>query len=101
MEFIKDSHEWLKKDGDVATIGITKKAGIELGEIVYIDLPKVGQTIQKGEEVVVLESTKAAIDSYAPVSGVVVEVNPNLALEPGLVNVDPEGHGWLYRVKLN
>jgi glycine cleavage system H protein len=101
MEFINDSHEWVKLDGKVATVGITKKAGVELGEIVFVDLPKIGQKIQKGEEVVVLESTKAAIDSYAPISGEVIEVNPNLENEPGLVNVDPEGHGWLYRVKMN
>lgn len=98
MEIVTDSHEWVKREGNIATIGITKKASKELGEIVYVELPKVGQKIKKGEEVVVLESTKAAIDSYAPVSGEVIAINHLLVSQPELVNSDPEGAGWIYRV---
>ena len=95
-----DSHEWVRKEGGVAIVGITKRASQELGEIVYVDLPKVGQRVQKGEEVVVLESTKAAVDSYAPLDGVVVEVNEVLVSRPELVNRDPEKDGWLYKLAL-
>ena len=99
MEVVTDSHEWLKREKEGVTVGITKKASKELGEIVYIELPKVGQRVKKGEEVVVLESTKAAVDSYAPIDGTVIEVNHQLMQEPGLVNSDPENSGWLYRLK--
>lgn len=100
MEMRTDSHEWVRKEGEVAIVGITKRASQELGEIVYVDLPKVGQRVQKGEEVVVLESTKAAVDSYAPLDGVVVEVNKALVSRPELVNRDPEKDGWLYKLSL-
>ena len=100
MEIVTDSHEWVRRDGDIATVGITKKACVEIGEIVYIELPKVGQSVQKGEEVVILESTKAAIDSYAPLSGVIAEVNSELIANPGLINTDPEVRGWLYRLQI-
>jgi len=98
MELVTDSHEWLRKEKEGVTVGITKKASKELGEIVYIELPKVGQVVKKGEEIVVLESTKAAVDSYAPVDGTVVEINNRLIQEPGLINSDPENSGWLYRL---
>jgi glycine cleavage system H protein len=98
---VTDSHEWIKKDKDIATVGITKKASDEIGEIVYIELPKLGQSVKKGEEVVILESTKAAIDSYAPIDGFVVEVNEKLKNRPELVNQDPEGEGWLYKLQPN
>ncbi len=100
MEIVIDSHEWIKRDGKIATVGITKKASQEIGEIVYVDLPQVGQKIKKGEEVVVLESTKAAIDSYAPLSGEVIEVNELLKNRPELINIDPEDGGWFYRIKI-
>ena len=100
MKIETDSHEWVRKDGSIATIGITKKASTELGEIVYVELPKVGQNVIKGDEIAVLESTKAAIDIYAPLSGRVVEVNFLLVDKPELVNSDPEGAGWMYRISL-
>ncbi len=100
MKIETDSHEWVRKNGSIATIGITKKASTELGEIVYVELPKVGQNVIKGDEIAVLESTKAAIDSYAPLSGRVVEVNFLLVDKPELVNSDPEGAGWMYRISL-
>jgi glycine cleavage system H protein len=96
---ITDSHEWIKKDKNIATVGITKKASEEIGEIVYIELPKLGQRVKKGEEIVILESTKAAIDSYAPIDGTVIEVNEKLKGKPELVNHDPEGEGWLYKLQ--
>jgi glycine cleavage system H protein len=99
MEILTDSHEWIKKEGSVVTIGITHKAAEEIGEIVYVDLPKIGQKIFKGEEVVVLESTKAAIDSYAPLSGEVIEINHLLKEKPELINQDPENSGWIYKIK--
>lgn len=94
---MEDCHEWVKKDGQVATVGITKKACGELGEIVYIELPKIGQKIKRGEEVVVLESTKAAIDSYAPIDGEVIAVNEDLRKNPKLLQEDPE-HQWMYKL---
>ncbi len=97
---VTDSHEWVKRDNNIVTVGITKKASEEIGEIVYIELPKVGQKIKKGEEVVILESTKAAIDSYAPIDGTVIEVNEKLKNKPELVNYDPEKEGWLYKLKM-
>ena len=98
MEIVTDSNEWVKQSEGVATVGITMKAGEEIGEIVHVLLPKVGEEFQKGDEVVILESTKAAIDSYAPLSGKIVEVNQLLTKQPQLINSDPEGAGWLYRL---
>ncbi len=98
MEIITDSHEWIKREEGVVVVGITKKASAEIGEIVYVELPKVGDKVKKGQEVVILESTKAAIDSYAPMQGVISEVNERVAKEPVLINSDPEGAGWLYKI---
>ncbi len=98
MEIVTDSHEWIRSDDNIATIGITKKACSEIGEIVYVDLPKVGQQVRKGDEVVVLESTKAAIDSYSPLDGEVIEINHLLQSNLDLINSDPEGAGWMYKV---
>ncbi len=100
MEIVTDSNEWVRKADGVATVGITVKAGKEIGEIVHILFPKVGTEVQKGEEVVILESTKAAIDSYAPLSGKILEVNELLVSHPQLINSDPEGLGWLYKLAL-
>jgi len=99
MEIVADSHEWVRKEGNCVVVGITKKSAKEIGEIVFVSLPKVGEKIQKGDEVVVLESTKAAIDSCAPLSGEVVEVNSILEKEPKWINSDPENKGWLYKIK--
>lgn len=90
------SHEWISEDGKV---GITKEAQKELGEIVYVELPKVGQEIKKGEEIAVLESTKAAVDIYSPASGRITQVNRALEEDPSLINSTPESDGWLYQIE--
>lgn len=90
------SHEWVELDGPVATIGITKQAKEEIGEIVYIELPEVGKKVSSSSLAVVLESTKAAIDITSPVSGVVLEANSDIAK----INRAPEGEGWLFRLTM-
>ena len=92
-----DSHEWILVDGETGTVGITKHAQQELGEVVFVELPEIGREVKMGEEIAVLESTKAAADIYAPVSGIVVAVNQNL---PAL-NQSPEAEGWLFKVALS
>ncbi len=94
------SHEWVKVEGEVGTIGITEYAQKELGAVVHIELPPIGKQIKAGEEVAVLESTKAAADIYSPVSGEIVEINQNLTGFPEKINASPEGEGWLFKVKL-
>ena len=93
------THEWIEIQNGIATIGITAYAQQELGEVVFIQLPKLHLVIKAGAEVAVLESTKAASDLYSPVSGEVVEVNGALSSDPGLINRDPEGKGWLFKVR--
>jgi len=93
-------HEWLKIEGDVGTVGITDYAQNSLGDIVYVELPRVGQTIKQHGSIGVVESVKAVSDLYTPVGGEVVEVNPALEADPALVNRDAFGEGWLYKVKL-
>ncbi len=93
------SHEWILVDEGIGTVGITAKAQKELGDIVYVDLPKVGQTLKKGDVACVLESTKAAIDIDSPVSGQVIKVNEDLSLNPGLIN--SEKNGWLFQLELS
>ncbi len=94
-------HEWISVDGEVGTVGITKHAAEQLGDIVFVELPEVGAQLEQGGEAGVVESVKAASDMYAPVSGEVVEVNEELEGEPGKVNEDPEGAGWFFKVKLS
>ncbi len=94
------SHEWIEIDGDVGTVGITDYAQKELGEVVYVELPAVGKKIQAGEEVAILESTKAAADIYAPVSGEVVEINQKLGDFAPQINQSAEKEGWLFKVRL-
>ena len=94
-------HEWISVDGDIGTVGITKHAAEQLGDIVFVELPEVGQEVEQGGESGVVESVKAASDVYAPVSGEVTEVNEALSEDPGKVNEDPEGQGWFYKVKLS
>lgn len=96
-----DSHEWIVLDGNQGTVGISQYAKEELGEIVALELPKVGQEIRAGEEVCVLESTKAAADVYAPVSGKIVAVNSKLVGNPHALNDRPEAEGWLFKVELS
>ncbi len=95
-----DEHEWLTLDGDVATVGITEHASSQLGDLVFIELPKVGSQLRKGEGAAVVESVKAASDVYAPLNGDVVEINDAVTTDPALVNSDPLGKGWLYKIKL-
>lgn len=95
-----ETHEWIEVNGNIGTVGITDYAQHELGEIVYVELPEVGKGVDAGDEVVVLESTKAAADVYSPVSGVITEVNHKLSETSELVNQSPTGQGWLFKIKL-
>jgi glycine cleavage system H protein len=94
------SHEWARVEGDVATVGITDHAQKELTDVVFVELPKPGQKIVAGKECAVVESVKAASDIYAPISGEVVAANEEVAGNPALVNTDPYGKGWFFKVKL-
>lgn len=96
-----EDHEWLKVEGDVATVGITVHAQDALGDVVFVDLPAVGATFAQKETAGVVESVKAAADVYMPVSGEVTEVNEALRDNPSLANTDPLGTGWFFRVKLS
>lgn len=94
-------HEWVKVEGDVATVGISDFAQKELGDIVYVELPTVGHALKAGEEAVVLESTKAAVDVYTPVSGTILSINESLRESPEKVNLAPETEGWLFKMRLS
>ena len=96
-----EDHEWLKIEGDMATVGITVHAQDALGDVVFVDLPAVGTTFAQKETAGVVESVKAAADVYMPVSGEVVEVNEALREDPSLANTDPLGAGWFFKVKLS
>ena len=100
LKFTKD-HEWLRVDGDVATVGITQYAQEQLGDLVFVELPAVGKQLETGAAAAVVESVKAASDDYAPVSGEVTQVNESAVSEPGLVNSDPMGKGWLFKMKIS
>ncbi len=93
-------HEWLAIDGDVATVGITDYAQSQLGDVVFVELPKVGRALKKAEAAAVVESVKAASDVYAPVTGEVLETNDALAGEPALVNSDAQGKAWFFKIKI-
>ena len=96
------SHEWARLESDgTAVVGITDHAQAALGDIVYIELPEVGATLDAGSEIAVVESVKAASDIYSPLSGEVIEINPVLEDEPGTVNLSPYADGWFFRVKLS
>jgi len=96
-----DQHEWVRVDGDTATIGITDYAQEQLGDVVYVELPEVGKALTAGDEAAVVESVKAASEVYAPVSGEIVEVNGDLEGAPGGVNEDAMGRGWFVKMKLS
>ncbi|HET7085018.1 MAG TPA: glycine cleavage system protein GcvH [Rhizomicrobium sp.] len=96
-----DQHEWIRLDGDEATIGITKHAAEALGDVVFVELPAGGKTVSAGGEAAVVESVKAASDVYAPASGTVTAANSALEKEPSKVNEDPEGAGWFFKMKLS
>jgi glycine cleavage system H protein len=93
-------HEWVKLDGAVATVGITDYAQNSLGDIVYVELPKVGKTVAQFSEIGVIESVKAVSDLFTPISGEITEVNGALDADPALVNREPYGGGWLFKVKV-
>jgi len=98
LRFTRD-HEWLRMEGNVATIGITPFAQEKLGDLVFVELPSVGATFGAGAVAATVESVKAAADVYAPVAGEVTAVNDKLAEQPGLVNAEPTGDGWLFKLK--
>ena len=98
----RESHEWVRDEGDgTVTVGISDHAQEQLGDMVYVELPEVGNDYSQGESCAVVESVKAASDAYAPVSGEVVEVNDALEDEPERVNTDPYGDGWMFKMKLS
>lgn len=99
LKFTKD-HEWLKVEDGTATIGITAHAAEQLGDLVFVELPEVGKEIDKGGNAAVVESVKAASDVYAPVSGTVLEVNQEIVDDPSIVNTDPQGAGWFFKVTM-
>ena len=96
-----EDHEWIKVEGDIATVGITQHAQDALGDVVFVELPEVGKTYAQKDTAGVVESVKAAADVYMPVSGEIVEINQALADEPSLANSDPMGAGWFFKVKLS
>jgi glycine cleavage system H protein len=100
LKFSKE-HEWVRVEGDVGTVGITDYAQQQLGDVVFVEVPEVGRTVEKGGEIAVVESVKAASDIYAPVGGEVVEANGALADSPGDVNVDPMGKAWFFKLKMS
>lgn len=98
--YFTDEHEWLDVTGDEATVGITDYAQSQLGDIVFVEVPDTGLVVAKGQDAAVVESVKAASDVYAPVDGTIIEGNQQLSEDPALVNTDPEGEGWFFKVKL-
>jgi glycine cleavage system H protein len=96
-----EEHEWLRLDGDVATVGITQHATELLGDIVFVQLPDIGAKLAKGGGAAVVESVKAASDVFSPLAGEVVEVNQAIAEDPALVNADPQGAGWFFKLRLD
>jgi len=96
-----DQHEWIRLDGEEATVGITKYAAESLGDVVFVELPAGGKSVSAGGEAAVVESVKAASDIYAPAGGTVTDANSDLEKEPSKVNEDPEGAGWFFKMKLS
>lgn len=99
--YFTEEHEWIEVDGESATIGITDYAQGQLGDLVFVEVPKVGTVLAKGKDAAVVESVKAASDVYSPVSGTVTEGNSALEDDPALVNGDPEGEGWFFRLTMS
>jgi glycine cleavage system H protein len=95
-----EEHEWLKLEGDIATVGITEHATTLLGDIVFVQLPDIGANLAKGDGAAVVESVKAASDVFAPLAGEVVEVNQAIVEDPAIVNTDPQGGGWFFKLRL-
>ncbi len=101
MKLYSDTHEWIEVEGETGTVGVSAYAQKELGEVVFISLPEVGREVQAGQEIVILESTKAAADIYSPVSGKITAVNTKIKEAPDLLNQHPESEGWIYRIALS
>lgn len=99
--YFTEDHEWIDVDGEVGTVGITEYAQEQLGDIVFVEVPDEGKELAKGDDAAVVESVKAASDIYAPVSGIVLEGNADLADEPALVNSSPEEDGWFFKLTLS
>jgi glycine cleavage system H protein len=99
--YFTKEHEWVRVEGDTATVGISNHAQEALGDIVFAEVPEAGRQVSKGQEAAVVESVKAASDVYAPVSGEVIEGNSQVADDPAIVNRDPEGEGWFFKVRLS
>ena len=100
LQYLK-SHEWVRIEGDVATVGITDFAQDQLGDVVFVELPTIGKTLTQGENAAVVESVKTASDIYSPVTGEVIEVNSSLVDEPENINAEPYGNGFLFKVKIS
>ncbi|SDX25237.1 glycine cleavage system protein GcvH [Roseicitreum antarcticum] len=100
MKYTED-HEWLRLEGDLVVVGITEHAAEQLGDVVFVELPELETQVAKGDEVCVIESVKAASDILAPLDGEVVEVNDNLSATPSLVNEDPAGDAWFFKLKID
>ena len=98
--YFTEDHEWIRVEGDIATVGITDYAQEQLGDLVFVELPETGRAVNKGDTAVVVESVKAASDVYAPVDGEIVDVNAKLSSEPALVNSAATGAGWLWKMRL-
>ncbi|MFM7181906.1 MAG: glycine cleavage system protein GcvH [Verrucomicrobiales bacterium] len=95
------SHEWVRLEGDTATVGITDHAQAELTDVVFVELPDVGRAVEAGDPSAVVESVKAASDIYSPVAGEIIEVNTALESNPALLNTDPHGEGWIYKLRVS
>jgi glycine cleavage system H protein len=100
VRFTKE-HEWVRLDGDIATVGITDHAQEQLGDVVFVELPEIGRDVATDEACAVVESVKAASDVYAPLAGKVVETNPTIVENPSIVNSDAQGEGWFFRIELD
>jgi|SRR5690606_8898047 glycine cleavage system H protein len=100
LERFTEDHEYIRVDGDIGTVGITNHAQEQLGDVVFVEVPEVGRTVNQKEAIAVVESVKAASDIFAPVSGEVVEANTELASNPALVNEDPEGKAWFFKLRI-
>lgn len=100
MKFTEE-HEWLTLDGDTVTVGITEHATVQLGDLVFVQMPDVGANLSKGDNAAVVESVKAASDVFSPLDGEVVEVNEAIVADPSIVNADPLGKGWFFKLKLS
>ncbi len=99
LKYTKE-HEWIKVEGEIGIVGITDYAQNELSDIVFVELPEVGQKVEKGERVATLEAVKTVADVYSPVTGEVVEINEKLSDQPDLINSDPYGEGWIVKIKI-